>query len=378
MAWDGSGGFTRTNGTQTGSTTWANARDAGNNITASQHDTHDQDLADGIAACLTKNGETKPTADFKPNADASYHLGSAALRWINLYLSGFVGDANGNELLKFSATASAVNEVTITNAATGTSPKLSATGGDTNLGLEASPKGTGKFTVTDGTDTTKKALLDVSGVATGTSRTITMPDANVDLQYARAASETIAGGVELATTAEAQTGTDTSRAITPATLHAAAIVTGTVTAAAGQTSVDYTIPSWAKEITVIFNEWSTNSTSRKLIQLGDGAPGIETTGYVSTSNEVNQASGTAGASSTAGFVIDSTLAADIISGHYTFTLVDAATFTWIGSGVVKKATTHVVMSAGSKALSAALTTIRITTVNGTDTADGGSVNVFAK
>lgn len=147
MSWDGSGNFTRTNGTQTGASTWANARDAGNNITASQQDTHDQDLADGIGDCLTKNGESKPTADFKPNADAAYSLGAAALRWLNVFLSGFIGDANGNELLKFSATASAVNEVTITNAATGNSAKVSATGGDSTVGLRLEPKSTGPMSL---------------------------------------------------------------------------------------------------------------------------------------------------------------------------------------------------------------------------------------
>ncbi len=145
MAWNGSGSFTRTNGTQTGSVAWADSRDAGNNILASQHDTHDQDLADGINACLTKNGETKPTADFKPNADASYSLGSSVLRWVNLFLSGFIGDGSGNELLKFSATASAVNEVTLANAATANNPSLTASGGDTNIGINLIPKGTGEI-----------------------------------------------------------------------------------------------------------------------------------------------------------------------------------------------------------------------------------------
>lgn len=88
MGWDGSGNFSRTNGTQSGATTWADAKTAGNNITTSQHDTHDQDLATGIGASLTKNNETKPTADFRGNADATYSLGSSALRWVNLWLSG--------------------------------------------------------------------------------------------------------------------------------------------------------------------------------------------------------------------------------------------------------------------------------------------------
>jgi len=61
----------------------------------------------------------------------------------SLKLVGDVIDTNGNELLKVSATASAVNEVTLANAATGGAPALSATGGDTNIGIALTPKGTG-------------------------------------------------------------------------------------------------------------------------------------------------------------------------------------------------------------------------------------------
>jgi hypothetical protein len=64
----------------------------------------------------------------------------------SLKLVGDVIDTNGNELLKVSATASAVNEVTLTNAATGNKPSLSATGGDTNIGFELVSKGTGEIT----------------------------------------------------------------------------------------------------------------------------------------------------------------------------------------------------------------------------------------
>src|SRR3990167_8999355 len=88
MAWDGSGNFTRSNGTQSGAATWADADTAGNNITTTQHDTHDEDLADGISACLTKNNEAKPTADFAPNASASYDLGTTSFKWRAGYFSG--------------------------------------------------------------------------------------------------------------------------------------------------------------------------------------------------------------------------------------------------------------------------------------------------
>ena len=60
-----------------------------------------------------------------------------------------IDDANSNEQIKFTATASAVNEFTVTNAATGNAPEISATGGDTNIDLKITPKGSGKV-VLDG------------------------------------------------------------------------------------------------------------------------------------------------------------------------------------------------------------------------------------
>lgn len=58
-----------------------------------------------------------------------------------------ISDINGNELLKVTATSSAVNEFTIANAATGSGPTLSATGGDTDVNITISPKGAGTFQV---------------------------------------------------------------------------------------------------------------------------------------------------------------------------------------------------------------------------------------
>ena len=59
-------------------------------------------------------------------------------------------DTNGNELAKVTATSSAVNEFTVANAATGNSPTLSATGGDSNIDLTIGPKGTGKIIAKSG------------------------------------------------------------------------------------------------------------------------------------------------------------------------------------------------------------------------------------
>jgi hypothetical protein len=63
-----------------------------------------------------------------------------------LKIVGDVIDTNGNELLKVSATTSAVNEVTLANAATGGAPTLTASGDDTNIGFKLVAKGTGEIT----------------------------------------------------------------------------------------------------------------------------------------------------------------------------------------------------------------------------------------
>ena len=64
----------------------------------------------------------------------------------------FIGDENGNEQIIFQTTSSAVNQFDVTNAATGNAPKLSATGGDSNIDLEIEAKGTGHVTVRGNTN----------------------------------------------------------------------------------------------------------------------------------------------------------------------------------------------------------------------------------
>lgn len=56
-------------------------------------------------------------------------------------------DTNGNESMLFTATASAVNELTVANAATGSNPAISSTGGDTNIGLRLNTKGSGPLSI---------------------------------------------------------------------------------------------------------------------------------------------------------------------------------------------------------------------------------------
>jgi hypothetical protein len=61
-----------------------------------------------------------------------------------------LNDTNGNEVFGITATGSAVNELTIANAATAANPVISATGSDTNIGITLTPKGTGNAVLTSG------------------------------------------------------------------------------------------------------------------------------------------------------------------------------------------------------------------------------------
>jgi len=106
---------------------------------------------------------------------------------IRLPTAKAIADDSGNEYIKFVKTASAVNEISITNSATGNSPDLSVTGGDTNIGLSITTKGTGliklndgayfpEATLTDGTTVTWDAsTAPVCKLTLGGNRTLSAP-----------------------------------------------------------------------------------------------------------------------------------------------------------------------------------------------------------
>lgn len=158
----------------------------------------------------------------------------------------------------------------------------------------------------------------------------------------------------------------------------APIVSGTAVASTSGTSIDFTsIPSWVKRITVMFNGVSTSGTSLPQMQLGDSG-GIETTGYTSS---IGIVSGVAGiATATTGFLLAATSnwsATSVTYGQVILTLLDSATNTWVESGNLGRSDTSLFAGlAGSKALSATLDRVRITTVNGTDTFDAGTINIM--
>ena len=152
------------------------------------------------------------------------------------------------------------------------------------------------------------------------------------------------------------------------------MVLETVKSATG-TSVDFTgIPSWVKKITVMMNGVSTNGTSGVRIQLGDSG-GPETSGYSGGSVRTAVSSLSGGTISsgfdTGGFAVST----ETQNGQFIISLFESSTNTWACSGSTGMANiTNTI--AGIKALSDTLTQVRITTVNGTDTFDAGSINIL--
>jgi hypothetical protein len=154
-----------------------------------------------------------------------------------------------------------------------------------------------------------------------------------------------------------------------------AIVSGTAVASTSGTSIDFTsIPSWVKRITVMFNGVSTSGTSLKQIQIGDSG-GIETTGYLGTSVQLTDGSSVNAALITTGYGIRSAIAADVLNGSIIISNVTGNV--WAVQGTLtdsSRAAGYLV--AGAKTLSDILDRVRITTVNGTDTFDAGSLNIL--
>jgi hypothetical protein len=153
------------------------------------------------------------------------------------------------------------------------------------------------------------------------------------------------------------------------------LISGTAVTTTSGTSIDFTsIPAGVRRITVMFNGVSTSGTSIKQIQLGD-AGGIETTGYLGTSVQLTDGSSVNAAVITTGYGIRSGLAADVLNGSVIISNVTGNV--WAAQGSItdsSRAAGYLV--AGAKTLSDVLDRIRITTVNGTDTFDAGSINIL--
>jgi hypothetical protein len=150
------------------------------------------------------------------------------------------------------------------------------------------------------------------------------------------------------------------------------IRSGTAVASTSGTSIDFTsLPTGIKRITVMFNAVSTNGTAMLLAQIGAGS--VTTSGYVSAAAYTGASAG--GATSTAGYILTAAAGATNTStGSLVITLLGSNL--WISSSVLARQDGYVSSAGGTVTLGGTLDRVRITTVNGTDTFDAGSINIL--
>ena len=153
-----------------------------------------------------------------------------------------------------------------------------------------------------------------------------------------------------------------------------ALTRATAQATTSGTSIDFTgIPSWVKRITVMLNGVSTNGTSVPMIQIGSGS--VTTSGYTGS---VSATSATSAAAAMANGAYLSTVwaAANVFSGQVVIAAFGSGnTYTITGTLGFSSSTSTIALGA-VVTLSGALDRVRLTTFNGTDAFDAGSVNIM--
>lgn len=165
--------------------------------------------------------------------------------------------------------------------------------------------------------------------------------------------------------------------VTPAKLSQP-LTSGTAQASTSGTSIDFTgIPSWVKRITVMFSGVSTNGSSSISIQLGTSG-GIVSSGYLGSGCFVQPSNTTSSSTATAQFLASMNVASStVFHGTSTLNLLNSATNLWSFQSVGARSDNAAnIFGAGSVTLSGVLDRIRITTANGTDTFDAGSINIL--
>lgn len=195
--------------------------------------------------------------------------------------------------------------------------------------------------------------VELDAPATAGSNTLVLPDGNgTSGQYL----QTDGSG-----TLSWQTVTDTTTNLTRST--AIATTSGT--------SIDFSsLPTGIRRITLLMDDVSTNGTSRVVVRVGTGGT-VETTGYSGT---IRQDGATQ--DMTTCFEFDAAANASA-TRKVTMFLHNIDGNTWLMSSLCGRGDTSTCSyAAGRIALSGTLDIVSITTINGTDTFDGGTANVF--
>jgi hypothetical protein len=218
---------------------------------------------------------------------------------------------------------------------------------------------------------------DTSGTVTLTApavsgtTTLTLPTTSGTIVTGTTPSGTIVGTTDTQTLTNKTLTSPTITGAVVSSMASSVITSGTAVASTSGTSIDFTsIPSWVKRITVMFQGVSSNGGSSFLVQIGAGS--VTSSGYLGAGS--NSAVGTV--NFTTGFgtnLPNSTVSVT----HGALTLFNLNSNSWVASGAFARSdAAGNGTTSGSITLGGTLDRVRITTVNGTDTFDAGSINIL--
>lgn len=227
---------------------------------------------------------------------------------------------------------------------------------------------------------TKLATIATAGKVSNSATTATSAN-TASAIVARDASGNFSAGTITANLTGNVTGTASAiadGAVTPAKLSQPYTLATAKNSTSG-TSIDFTgIPSWVKRITVMFNGVSTSGSSSLQIQVGAGSFPATPTGYYGYATVFETTSLGTGAVSTGLLLETSTIPAYSRFGQCIMSLIGTNIWSYTTHfGIFGSTGPRFNSGAGTtgSALSGTLDRIRITTVNGTDTFDAGSINI---
>jgi len=142
------------------------------------------------------------------------------------------------------------------------------------------------------------------------------------------------------------------------------------------TSVDTTVPTWVKRVTISFAGVSLNGASEMILKIGPSG-GVVSTGYVAVAAFSGPTAGAALV--TTYFPLDVDMAAGTgMHGSLQLNLLDPSTNTWtISSQLAHSDSAYITNTAGSVSwVGTAFTNIKLAAANGTDAFDAGVVSVM--
>jgi hypothetical protein len=276
---------------------------------------------------------------------------------------------------------------------TNASKILIATNASTDVQLVSGINGTGTYLpLSFYTNGTQQMQLSTAGILTGTAGNLMLVQGTAVSTATTSFTASIAGttmtvtavGSGTVTVGQLITGTGVTAGTTITALGTGTGGAGTYTVSASQTTASttitvvgqdfYNIPSWAKRITVTLNGVSTVGTSNLWIQIGSGS--VTTSGYTGYYSRQAAASNGYVALASSFILYNAVTASTTLIGSLTLVLISGTT--WVGTGIMADSASINSMSniSGSLALGGALDRIRLTTANGTDTFDAGTINIL--